>query len=67
MKIGVSCYWRFKGEKVWHYGWTSSIDSTGLIRMGKYNGDLTHGPIVDPVDIEVRENFNVSAARPYVD
>jgi hypothetical protein len=53
MNIGTSCYWRFKGEKAYRYGWPSSVER-GLVRMGLYNGDTTHGPIVDPHEIEIR-------------
>ena len=52
MKTGA-CYWRFKGEKAFVYGYASRV-SGGLYRMGLYNGDYDHGPIVDPSEIEVR-------------
>ena len=53
MKMGQSCYWRFKGEKAYRYGWPSQVER-GLVRMGLWNGDTIRGPIVDPADIEVR-------------
>lgn len=49
---GQQYYWRFKGEKEYHYGYATSIGH-GLWRMGKHNGDTTWRVIVDPVDIEV--------------
>jgi len=52
MKLG-SCYWRLKGNKIWLYGWITIV-TNGLIRMGLWNGDRTHGKIVDPNDIEIR-------------
>lgn len=52
MKAGA-CYWRFKGEKAFVYGYASRVDG-GLYRMGFYNGDYDHGPIVDPSEIEYR-------------
>lgn len=53
MITGQSCYWRFKGEKIYHYGWPTSVNG-GLVRMGLWNGDTSHGPVVDPHDIEIR-------------
>lgn len=53
LKLGQSCYWRFKGDKEYRYGWPSEAGN-GLVRMGRYNGDLWHGPLVSPLDIEVR-------------
>lgn len=50
MKTG-SCYWRFKGQKTYQYGYVTHVTKT-LYRMGLYNGDITHGPIVDRADIE---------------
>lgn len=52
MKTG-ECYWRFKGEKAWRYGYATQ-EKQGLYRMGLWNGDTTRGPLVDPFDIEVR-------------
>ena len=52
MRIG-SCYWRFKGEKEYRYGYATHAER-GLWRMGLWNGDTDHGPFVDPYDIEVR-------------
>jgi hypothetical protein len=52
MKTGT-CYWRFRGEKAYRYGYASAVER-GLFRMGLWNGDYTHGPIVDPQDVEVK-------------
>lgn len=53
MRTGM-CYWRFKGEKAWRFGYCTSAGS-GLYRMGHYNGDTMGGPLVDPGDVETRE------------
>jgi len=42
--MGVGCYWRFKGEKAYRYGWPTQIhDGKGLVRMGAWNGDYVWG------------------------
>jgi hypothetical protein len=46
-------YWRFKGEGPWRFGYRTVV-SPGLVRMGYYNGDSTHGPIVSEYEIETR-------------
>lgn len=53
MKMGQSCYWRFKGEKAYRYGYPTLAEKR-LIRMGLYNGDTSKGPLVDEKDIEVK-------------
>lgn len=53
IRIGQGCYWRFKGDKAFRYGWPTMVDG-GLVRMGVWNGDISRGPIVDPSEIEVR-------------
>lgn len=52
MKTG-QCYWRFKGQLEYRYGF-ATYENNGLYRMGLWNGDTSHGPIVDPNDIEIR-------------
>ena len=52
LSTGKSCYWRFVGEKAYRYGWPSHVRGS-LYRMGLWNGDESHGPIVDENDIEV--------------
>ena len=52
MRTG-SCYWRFKGEMAYRYGYATRAER-GLWRMGLWNGDTDHGPFVDPNDIEIR-------------
>jgi len=52
MKTG-SCYWRFKGDKAYRYGYCSHVKGS-LYRMGNYNGDYTHGVIVDSCDVETK-------------
>lgn len=52
MRAG-SCYWRFRTEKVFHYGYPTPVGK-GLYRMGLWNGDTLNGPIIDPCDVEVR-------------
>ncbi|MEK6883878.1 MAG: hypothetical protein AABY22_29885 [Nanoarchaeota archaeon] len=49
----MSYYWRFKGEKVFRYGWASKKGD--LVMMGLYNGDYNYGPIVDVKKIEYRK------------
>ena len=51
--MGMHYHWRFKGEKLWRYGWPTEAGG-GLVRMGNYNGDTIYGPVVDPNDIEIR-------------
>lgn len=48
-------YWRFKTDRPgpWRFGYQTHL-SGGLVRMGLWNGDETHGPIVDPSEIETR-------------
>ncbi len=55
MRTGM-CYWRFKGEKAYRFGYATEA-SGGLYRMGFWNGDYSHGPIVDPCDVEVRPYY----------
>lgn len=54
LNIGQSCYWRFKDEKRWRYGYPTRLKD-GLIMMGLWNGDRQRGTVVDPNDIEVRK------------
>lgn len=53
MRTG-ECYWRFRGEKAYRYGWVTEVKH-GLYRMGLWNGDTSRGPIVDPNDVEVKQ------------
>lgn len=46
------CYWRFKGEKAYRFGYATHIRGN-LYRMGLWNGDDNHGPIVDCSDVEI--------------
>ena len=48
-------YWRFKtgSPRPWAFGFMTSV-SGGLVRMGLWNGDTVHGPIVDMGEIETR-------------
>lgn len=47
-------YWRFKGEKAYKFGFASRLPN-GFYRMGLWNGDYDHGPIVDINDIEYKK------------
>ena len=50
-------FWRFKKTSPgpWFFGYRTHVHgSRGLVRMGLYNGDTTHGPVVDPAEIETR-------------
>lgn len=51
--MAQSCYWKFKDEHKWRYGYPTHRGS--LVMMGLWNGDSTRGIIVDPKDIEVRK------------
>ena len=53
MKTSGSCYWRFRGGKEYRYGYITHVKGV-LYRMGLYNGDSVHGPIVDLVDVEIK-------------
>jgi len=46
------CYWRFRGEREWRYGWPTNAGD-GLVMMGRWNGDKSMGVIVSPSDIEI--------------
>lgn len=56
MRIGVMVYWRFKRNAPgpWQFGYTSQAGG-GLVRMGRWNGDVNGGQIVDPYEVEVRD------------
>jgi len=47
----MNCYWRFKGEKAYRYGYKTH-EKGNLYRMGRWNGDTAGGYIVDLNDIE---------------
>jgi hypothetical protein len=48
-------YWRFKTDVPgpWRFGYATS-GPAGLIRMGLWNGDRNHGPLVSSDEIEIR-------------
>ena len=48
-------YWRFRNRApcAWKFGFMTHL-SNGLVRMGLWNGDTTHGPVVDRDEIETR-------------
>jgi hypothetical protein len=50
---GRMYYWRFKGEKVYRYGYATPVRG-GLWRMGAFNGDTKGGRVIDPDEIEGR-------------
>jgi len=57
--MGECCYWRFikaseAGDRSWAIAWPCEM-GLGLIRMGAWIGDKYSGPIVDPNEIEVRQ------------
>ncbi len=51
MRTG-ECYWRFKGHLEYRYGYATHVKGQ-IWRMGLWNGDDAHGPLVNPADIEV--------------
>lgn len=54
MRTGM-CWWRFKGDKPWRFGYATQVPGTSMFRMGTYNGDTTGGTVVDPSDVETKE------------
>lgn len=53
LRSNTAYYWRFIGEKAYRYGYATEVNN-GLFRMGHWNGDTSHGPIVDEREIEWR-------------
>jgi hypothetical protein len=51
--FGTNVYWRFKGEKAYRYGYPTQM-RTGLVRMGRWNGDTMSDIVVDLKDIEIK-------------
>ena len=55
MNIGSMIHWRFKPELgrslEWRFGWVDSRPSSGLVKLGRYNGD-TNGVVVSESEIE---------------
>lgn len=49
-------YWRFKRDtpSPWRFGFMIQLNN-GLVRMGLWNGDTYHGPVVDLDEIELKE------------
>jgi hypothetical protein len=55
LNYGMMCYWRPKGSVAWHFGYTSAVGSSGLVRMGRWNGDTMGGTVVSVDEIEWKE------------
>lgn len=55
MKLATGfVWWRYKnGHPEWRRGY-KSYAGDGLWRMGLWNGDTDHGPIVDLHDVEIK-------------
>lgn len=53
---GSMVWWRPRGtgRPQWYFGYVTYLGSD-LIRMGAWNGDTTHGSVVDYTEIEWRE------------
>lgn len=52
---GTMVWWRFRGApSAFKFGYCTYLDSPSLVRMGAYNGDSHHGPVVDCNEIEWR-------------
>lgn len=50
---GTMYWWRFKGAPTpWKFGYCTHTNTSGLVRMGAYNGDQTGGSVVDVAEIE---------------
>jgi hypothetical protein len=53
---GSMVLWRFsKEEKAYMFGYVTYVSSYNMIRMGLWNGDSNHGPVVDIADIDWKE------------
>lgn len=52
---GLMIYWRFKRSIPgrWLFGYVTNVQS-GLIRLGRWNGDTYGGSVVEPSEIEWR-------------
>jgi len=44
MKMCEKCYWRFRGDKEWRYGWPTNAGD-GMVMMGRWNGDKSMGVV----------------------
>lgn len=51
---GSMVYWRFRKDVPgpWRFGYVTYERGHDLIRMGAWNGDTSHGPIVSASEIE---------------
>ena len=50
---GSMVYWRFKSKGTqWYFGYCTFTNHYDLVRMGRWNGDITGGMVVSINDIE---------------
>lgn len=49
---GSMVYWRPRGTVSWLFGYCTYESGYNMIRMGRWNGDITGGQVVDIADIE---------------
>lgn len=54
---GTLVWWRFKSAAPcpWRFGFCAYEAGADLIRMGRWNGDITIGPVVSAYEIEWKE------------
>lgn len=53
---GRMVWWRYKNHKMnWTFGYTSSVNDSSLVRMGRWNGDTMGGVVVSVDEIEWRD------------
>jgi hypothetical protein len=61
MKIEKPCFWRFKGELPWRYGWPTKAalngTHTGLIHTAIKSGGCPDGIVVSEQDVDVRQSI----------
>ena len=58
MKMCEKCYWRFRGDKEWRYGWPTNAGD-GLVMMGRWNGEYSgKDGLADFVVQELTETFD---------
>jgi len=54
----MNVWWRFKRDapSAWAFGFQTQLPGPGgLVRMGLWAGDTTHGPVVSLNEIETKE------------
>jgi hypothetical protein len=56
MNSGSMIHWRFKPELgrslEWRFGWVAERMGSGLVKLGRYNGDTMNGVVVSEAEVE---------------